>query len=227
MLLERKAHAARRQAAEFNERIFSSEYAIALMSPASIGPTLGSSVPTGGPAVEVPEMSNEVLTEFAKQVCLGLAMSDPMCGGYYLARRMTMDNFDQAVEQYHAALLEFVKGNPEPQRQMFSEREDVVLCNPFRPFAHGPSEVAETLKQAASHFADGDCAFQMIERHLTAELGYIIEIERFRAKLDGNDGSGALRVTTILRPEDGGWRVAHRHADPITTPQATESILRK
>jgi ketosteroid isomerase-like protein len=138
-----------------------------------------------------------------------------------------MDDFDQAIERYHSALLEFVKGDPEPQRLMFSQRDDVVLCNPFRPFAHGPSEVAETLKQAASHFAEGEYAFQMIERHLTAELGYIVEIERFKVKLDGNDGSGALRVTTILRPEDGSWKVAHRHADPITTPQSTESILRK
>jgi len=110
---------------------------------------------------------------------------------------------------------------------MFSQRDDVVLCNPFRPFAHGPSEVAETIKQSASHFADGEYAFQMIENHLTPELGYIIEIERFRAKLDGSDGSGSLRVTTILRHEDGRWRVAHRHADATTTPQSTESILRK
>lgn len=136
-----------------------------------------------------------------------------------------MDEFDQAIDQYHAALLEFVKGNPEPQVQMFSQREDVVLCNPFRPFAHGPSEVADTLRQAALHFKDGEIAFQMIEKYLTAELGYIIEIERFKGWLD--QGSGALRVTTILRPEAGGWRVAHRHADPVTTPQSPESVLRR
>jgi hypothetical protein len=44
-----------------------------------------------------------------------------------------MEAFDQAVEKYHASLLDFVKGNAEPTLQMFSQRDDVVLCNPFRP----------------------------------------------------------------------------------------------
>ncbi len=138
-----------------------------------------------------------------------------------------MDGFDQAVEQYHAALLEFVKGRHEPVRQMFSQREDVVLWNPLRPFARGPSEVAETLERAASHFADGECDFERVSTFATPELAYILEVERFRATVDGNQGSGALRVTTVLRPEENGWKVAHRHADPITTPHEVGSILQK
>jgi ketosteroid isomerase-like protein len=136
-----------------------------------------------------------------------------------------MDSFDQVVERYHAAIREFFKGEPEPAIQMFSQREDVVLCNPFRPFARGPSEVAETIEQAASHYADGECEPERLTAFATAELGYIVEIERFTATLDGNEGSGALRVTTVFRLEDDGWRIAHRHADPITTPQPVASVL--
>jgi len=138
-----------------------------------------------------------------------------------------MDSFEQAVERYHAALREFVKGDSGPVLQLFSQREDVVLCNPFRPFAIGPREVAETAEQAASHFADGQFEPQRMAAFTAGELGYTIEMERFTATIDGNDGSGALRVTTIFRLEDDGWRIAHRHADPITTPQATESISQK
>ncbi|MDP9224225.1 MAG: nuclear transport factor 2 family protein [Actinomycetota bacterium] len=138
-----------------------------------------------------------------------------------------MDSFDQAVERYHAALLEFVKGDDGPVLQVFSHREDVVLWNPLRPFARGPREVAETTQRAASHFADGDCQFETVTAFATAELGYTAHVERFRATIDGSEGSGALRVTTIFRLEDDGWRIAHRHADPITTPQPVESILQK
>jgi ketosteroid isomerase-like protein len=138
-----------------------------------------------------------------------------------------MDSFDQAEERYHAAILEFVKGDPGPVTQMISQREDVVLCNPLRPFARGPREVAETTERAASHLANGDCEFERVTAFATAELAYTVEIERFRATVDGEDGSGALRVTTIFRLEDGDWRIAHRHADPITTPRAIESILQK
>jgi hypothetical protein len=138
-----------------------------------------------------------------------------------------MDSFDRAEERYHAALVEFVKGDPGPVTQLFSHREDVVLCNPLRPFARGPREVAETTERAASQLADGECEFESVTAFATAELGYTVEIERFRATVDGEEGSGALRVTTIFRLEDDDWRIAHRHADPITTPQAIESILQR
>jgi len=139
-----------------------------------------------------------------------------------------MDSFEQAVERYHAALHDFVRGDAGPVTRVFSQREDVVLCNPLRPFARGPREVAETTEQAASHLADGEFEFETVTAFATADVGYTIERERFRATIDGgNKGSGALRVTTIFRLEEDGWRVSHRHADPITAPQAIESVLQK
>ena len=136
-----------------------------------------------------------------------------------------MDSFDEVVERYHAAISDFFRGDPQPVIQMFSQREDVVLCNPFHPFARGPAEIAETIEQAASHYAAGEFEPVRVTAFATAELGYIVEIERFTATLDGKEGSGALRVTTAFRLEDDGWRIAHRHADPITTPRPFESVL--
>jgi ketosteroid isomerase-like protein len=138
-----------------------------------------------------------------------------------------MDSFDQTVERYHAGLRELVKGDAGPALQLFSRRDDVSLCNPFRPFARGPKEVADAATQAAAHFADGHFESERMNGFTTADFAYILEIERFTARIDGKESSAALRVTTIFRLEDDGWRVVHRHADPITTPQATESILQK
>ena len=45
--------------------------------------------------------------------------------------------FDQALDQYHRAAGEFVKGNPESYKAAFSHRDDVTLGNPFGPFARG------------------------------------------------------------------------------------------
>ena len=139
-----------------------------------------------------------------------------------------MDSLDQATQRYHEALREFFKGDARPVLQEFSRREDVILCNPFHPFARGPREVAQTVERAVSHYAEGTCEFETVTDFATAELGYMVEIERFSARLDGREGSGALRVTTIFRLEDDdGWRVAHRHADPITTPRDIASVLQE
>jgi hypothetical protein len=44
---------------------------------------------------------------------------------------VAVDDVDEVVEQYHLALGEFVKGDPEPLKMMYSHREDVILTNPL------------------------------------------------------------------------------------------------
>jgi len=60
--------------------------------------------------------------------------------------------------------------------------------------------------------------FERISEYATADLAYILELERWRGKVGGVDWlvPMALRVTTLYRREDGGWKIAHRHADAIT-----------
>ena len=142
-----------------------------------------------------------------------------------------VDDVDQLIEQYQLALGEFVKGNPEPVKKMFSHREDVSLANPLGPPAHGWEQVAQTIERAASNFRDGEfLSAEIIERNATPELAYAVWLERAKAKVSGEEdifAPIALRVTMIFRPEDGTWKVVHRHADPITTPQPAESVIQQ
>jgi len=143
---------------------------------------------------------------------------------------MSTFDFDTVVEQYHLALGEFVKGNPEPVKKLFSHREDVTLANPLGPPARGWEQVAATGERAASQFREGEkVGFEIVAKYVTPELAYIVELERTKAKVGGRQDVAliALRVTTIFRPEDGTWKVVHRHADPITTAQPIESVIQK
>ena len=143
---------------------------------------------------------------------------------------MAVSDFGQAVEAYHLAAAEFVKGNPEPYKKLFSQRKDVTLGNPFGPFRRGWSQVAETMELAATHYEDGEVTgFENVATYVTPDLGYIVEVERFRAKMGGNEEMApvALRTTSVLRPEDGVWKIVHRHADPITSARPVESVVQK
>ena len=140
----------------------------------------------------------------------------------------TAEDLDEVLEQFHLAQGEFAKGNAEPCMRFFSHREDVTLNNPLSPPARGWEEVAAAAERAASPFRDGDAtSFETISKYVTSELAYIVEIERGEAKVGGSEEMTpwALRATMIFRPEDGTWKVVHRHADPITSAQPAESVI--
>jgi len=139
-----------------------------------------------------------------------------------------MDDLNAVVEQSHLALGEFVKGNPEPLKALYSHKEDVSLANPFGPAKRGWPRVAETMEHAASLYGDGEViGFESVAMCTTPELAYIVEVERYKARMRGRETVSpvALRVTSIFRPEDGTWKIVHRHADPITVVQPAESVV--
>ena len=138
------------------------------------------------------------------------------------------DDVDRLVEQYRLALGEFVKGNPESVKELFSHGEDVSLANPLGPPARGWEQVAQVIERAASNFRDGEMvAFEFVAKYATPALAYAVWLERANVKLGGMEdfAPSTLRVTMVFRPEDGTWKVVHRHADPIIMAQPAESVL--
>ena len=132
------------------------------------------------------------------------------------------------VERCHAALGEIVRGNAEPWADLFSHEGDVSLGNPFGPFALGFADVMSTARSAAERYRDGELiGFDRIATYEVADLACVVEIERFRARVgDSTEMSPvSLRVTSLYRAEGGDWKLAHRHADPITTPRPAGSVV--
>jgi ketosteroid isomerase-like protein len=140
------------------------------------------------------------------------------------------DDLDEVLEQWHPASNEFLKGNPEPVKKLWSRREDVSLANPFGPPARGWEQVAKIIEHAASQVRGGELTnIEIVAKHVTAELAYVVQIERPEAKIGGSEDITpfALRATMIFRPEDGEWKIVHRHADPITTARPAESVIQQ
>jgi ketosteroid isomerase-like protein len=137
-------------------------------------------------------------------------------------------DLDGVIEESHRALTEFVKGNPESLKAMFSRQEDITLANPFGPPVRGWGQAAVTMERAASFYRDGEVTgFDSVAKYVTPDLAYIVEVERYKAKVGGSEKITpvALRVTSIFRPEEGTWKIVHRHADPITTGRSAESVI--
>ena len=135
-----------------------------------------------------------------------------------------LENFDQVLEQYHLAIGEFMKGNPQPAKEMFSHRDDVTLANPRGVVAHGWRQVAQAMERAASSRREGEIVgFEVVQKNVTSEIAYVVELERMRGKFGGREDITPydLRATMIFRPEGNTWKVVHRHADQIPAPETS------
>ena len=140
------------------------------------------------------------------------------------------DDLDAVIEKSHRALDAFTKGDPAPLQALYSQRDDVTLANPFGPAQKGWPQVSDTMARAAEHYRSGRAlGFEQIAKYAAAELAYLHELERFEAKMGGSEGLThvSLRCTTVFRLEEEGWKIVHRHADPISGSRPAESVIQK
>ena len=132
------------------------------------------------------------------------------------------------IDLYHAAAADFIKGHPAAYTDLFSQRDDVSVANPFGPVAVGWENAKATMERAATLWKDGEVdGFDNLLTTVTPDLAFTVEVERLRGRIGGSADLApvVLRTTSIFRREDDGWKIVHRHADPIMTAQPPESVL--
>jgi ketosteroid isomerase-like protein len=141
---------------------------------------------------------------------------------------VSKSDFDGAVEAFRQALGPYLKGDPRPVTELVSRRDDVTLANPLGPPRRGPAAVDKAIAEGAAYLKDGSVRrFEEVCRYSTPDLGYLVQIERTQARIAGSKNMSpiALRVTLIFRREGDTWRIAHRHADPITTARPISTTI--
>jgi ketosteroid isomerase-like protein len=140
---------------------------------------------------------------------------------------MATSDLAEVIEVNHQAVDAFMRGDSGPLHALYAHSDDVTLANPFGPPVRGWRQVGEMMARAAANYRDGEATgFERLGEYASPEVAYIVEIERFRAKVGGEEVVPfALRVTTIFRREEDGWKIVHRHADPITSRRPPQSVL--
>jgi ketosteroid isomerase-like protein len=93
--------------------------------------------------------------------------------------------------------------------------------------ATGPAETEATFDWLASRFTGFESAeWEVLSADVSGDLAYVVAIEHTTASIGGGPTeSYALRATTLLRREDGEWRVFHRHGDPVEGSVAARDHL--
>jgi len=95
-------------------------------------------------------------------------------------------------------------------------RDDPVTLFGAAVTRTGWDEISATFDWLATRFSDcASFAYEVVAAGVSGDLAYIVGIEHTTAAIgDELPAPYSLRVTTILRREEGEWRVVHRHGDP-------------
>jgi len=81
------------------------------------------------------------------------------------------EDFDRAIEASHPALDEIARGDPSAFFELYSQREDVTVANPFGPPVRGRGQVEEAGRRAASNYRDGGAiGFENFAKCVGSEL---------------------------------------------------------
>jgi ketosteroid isomerase-like protein len=110
------------------------------------------------------------------------------------------------------------QGDPEPRIAMWSTNEPVTLFGADYT-AVGVEEAHQVFRRLAGMFQEfRGYDVELIAAGTSGDLAYTVSIERPVMTFRGVSGEMPLRVTQIYRPEDGNWRLVHRHGDRLVEP---------
>jgi ketosteroid isomerase-like protein len=126
-------------------------------------------------------------------------------GAADLANRMARAN---------AALM---RGDARTYADLMNHASDFTLMQPFGgKVVHGFVRSPEHLARLGGFFRNGDFAQEVVQSISSGDVAVLVLIENQTVEVDGLPAQAwPLRVTLVFRREEGEWRLAHRHADPL------------
>ncbi len=112
----------------------------------------------------------------------------------------------------------WINGDASVYQRLFEPGAEVTLVGPFGgPAVRGHAAIAPRMDAAVRHFDGGACAIELVSSTFVADVAILGLVERNTVMIHGRDQPvmWVLRVTQGYRKGPEGWRVFHRHADPL------------
>ncbi len=113
-------------------------------------------------------------------------------------------------------------GNPDLRIAMWSQQDPLTLFGAVIS-GSGWDQIRSVFGRLGSTFSRCESfRYEVLAAGASGDLGYIVGIEHTTASIAGAPPAPyQLRVTTVLRREDGEWKVVHRHADALPIDGST------
>ena len=106
-------------------------------------------------------------------------------------------------------------GDLGPRLALWSRNDPVTLFGAWLS-ARGWEQIEQVFLRLGETFRGSrGIEYELIAADCSGDLGYVVALERSSVELAEGPRDYTLRVTTVLRREDGDWKVVHRHGDEL------------
>jgi ketosteroid isomerase-like protein len=129
-------------------------------------------------------------------------------------------DFEQFMRQRDEAARAYVRGDAAPLSRIVAREGDATFFAPRGGYVHGAGEVLSTYERDVTAFAPGgESSFEILQIGASDGLAYWVGFQRANTHLRGRTEEVPfnLRVTEVFRREGDGWKLVHRHADPLVS----------
>jgi len=155
---------------------------------------------------------------------VGLALGMIACGRGDKSVTAGNEGISDLVLRTEEANKALVRGDIDKYIGLTHHAEDYTLMAPFGGTpTHGFDGSTESRARMASFFKSGTLEQEVVATYNSGDLAVLVTIERVQAEIANlPEQNWSLRVTQVFRHEDTGWRLVHRHADPLVNGVSLE-----
>ena len=139
---------------------------------------------------------------------------------------ITEDELAALIRRTAEAADAYMRGEIRRARALVPQADGFTLMPPYGgEVMRGVDNSDAAVEAMARMFRNGEATLDVAESYASGDLVVLALIERQHGEVGGlPDQDWSLRVTLVFRREDAGWRLVHRHADPLVHPITHEQL---